>query len=328
MEKTKITLKEVIALIPERTNLFYVDYRDSFDGNVKTLQECISDGTMESLYDSLNDWDDYEAVESEIKDLRTALENKYGIDSKESKEITDSFEDEIKEIIRDRDESTPIADMLKNTSKFHAHYDTGYWVESGSWSWNKRRINYEKKQIKKALGIQGINIWDNEIRQLLYNATGGGQLLIYFREDVKDLIQDDDTKSIEFSGTVWIGIVNHNEGSGNVESFERIKLYFPFNRKNLFLEESIKYNWTFSIAGMCYDWCDSTNISFSNEDIGQIDSSSTNEHLERERQYNETYKNGGCTYGDMDITRHRNTPYENHIPCGNRCTKCGTFWID
>ena len=151
----------------------------------------------------------------------------------------------------------------------------------------------------------------------MYNATGGGQLLIYFREDVKDLIRDDSTKSIKFSGTVWIGIVNHNEGSGDVESFERIKLHFPFNRENLFLEKSIKYNWTYAIAGMCYDWCDSTNISFSGEDIGQIDSSNTNDYLKKERQYNETYKQGGCTFGDMDITRHRNTPYENGFPAGN-----------
>ena len=40
---------------------------------------------------------------------------------------------------------------------------------------------------------------------------------------------------------------------------------------------------------------------------------------------------GGYAYrwfGDMNISRHKETPYRNDYPCGSRCEDCGTFWID
>ena len=60
----------------------------------------------------------------------------------------------------------------------------------------------------------------------------------------------------------------------------------------------------------------------------KIVESETNKLLEQEKKYNDTWKKGECTFGDMDITRHKNTPYQNDFPCGNKCTSCGTFWID
>lgn len=46
-----------------------------------------------------------------------------------------------------------------------------------------------------------------------------------------------------------------------------------------------------------------------------------------EAQYEATYKNWGCTFGDTKYSRHRNTKYINEYPCGTHC-KCWQFWID
>ena len=52
--------------------------------------------------------------------------------------------------------------------------------------------------------------------------------------------------------------------------------------------------------------------------------------IETENMYKLKWNNGNgtCTFGDMDIKRHKNTLCINEFPCGMRCTACGTFWID
>lgn len=79
---------------------------------------------------------------------------------------------------------------------------------------------------------------------------------------------------------------------------------------------------------MCDDWFKSTKVSFGKKAKKEISKSKTNEYLGREKSYIETYKNGSCTHGDMDINRHRDVYYRNDFPCGNKCPNCGTFWID
>ena len=51
---------------------------------------------------------------------------------------------------------------------------------------------------------------------------------------------------------------------------------------------------------------------------------------EREEFYIKTWNNGKgkCTFGDMNMKRHKDTPYRNDYPCGNKCSICNTFWID
>ena len=47
-----------------------------------------------------------------------------------------------------------------------------------------------------------------------------------------------------------------------------------------------------------------------------------------EAKYQAIYNAWGCSVGDTDIRRHRNTKYINEYPCGTHCDKCHMFWID
>ena len=55
MLKLEAPISEVLELLPEKTSLVYVDYRDSLDEQPKLLQECIHNGNMDVLYEQLND---------------------------------------------------------------------------------------------------------------------------------------------------------------------------------------------------------------------------------------------------------------------------------
>lgn len=53
------------------------------------------------------------------------------------------------------------------------------------------------------------------------------------------------------------------------------------------------------------------------------------ESVKRERELDEKWrKTRGCTFGDMNYSRHADKEYINDFPCGSKCKKCGTFWID
>ena len=327
------SIKEVLELLPEKTSLVYVDYRDSLDEHPSLLQECIHNGDADALYEEISDW--YRESESESlatykKDLKDSIINKYQC----SEEVADSFiednEDEISEAIYERCTDNTIKDLFRNTRNPICHYDTGYSIDTETWNFTEAEVRLERMKIKKHLGIQSSK-FDTDLDMMIMQCNGG-QLLIYFEADVEDFCKnesDEPIKSICFTDA-FIGIVDHNCGGGDVMSGnlkgESIKL--PFNKENVFLEKTIDYNWTYSIAGMCHDWCRDTKYSFDFTDIGEIETSKTNEFLKREAELDAIFKAGSCTAGDMKYTRHRNMVYINNYPCGSRCEKCGTFFID
>lgn len=331
MEQIKITKEEIKELIPQRVSLYYVDYQDSLDDHHEIIQRCVSEGKLTSLYENIGEWFQDGSYESEnyYKDeLVKDIARKYDIDEDEAEELLDEYDDFIRETLHDRDASTPLSDLLRNTQDFIAHYDTGYEVESGSWSWTDAEIRLERYKIKKFLGVNHSDL-DKDIDMMIRQASYGGNLLIFFNLDINEFTdQSFEPKSIRFRN-YHIGIIDHCNGSGDVMHMSMEEVTLPFNRDNVWLEESIKYNWTYAISGMCSDWCDSTDVTLLAEEVeGEIETSSTVALQKREAEYNATFKAGSCTAGDMDINRHRNVNYINNFPCGNKCTDCGTFWID
>jgi hypothetical protein len=81
---------------------------------------------------------------------------------------------------------------------------------------------------------------------------------------------------------------------------------------------------------MSQDWCKDTVATFSFDAAKGKKSASSPLAAEalQDRKYARIYRQGKCTFGDMDIRRHRNVYYRNDFPCGNKCPHCGTFWID
>ena len=317
-------------IIPNKTYLYYVDRNDSLDGYEKQIQDCIHNQSYEYLDEVLNDayseqeWDNTKRY---FKEFKSDLISK-GFKKKKVKKFCKKYKDFIEDKIRENSSGDIIEDLMRNTSKMICHYDTGYEMDSNSWSWNSKRINQELRDIKKFLKIKNKD-YDDRIKTMICQASYGGNLLIYFELDELDkFIRTEDFNSVKFKNA-HIGIIDHHGGSGDITELNGHEFTIDYNPKNLFLEKTIKYNWTYAIAGMVRNWCEDTIVEFSKRKQRlKIVESETNKLLEQEKKYNETWKKGECTFGDMDITRHKNTPYQNDFPCGNKCTSCGTFWID
>ena len=187
------------------------------------------------------------------------------------------------------------------------------------------------RRIKKTLGIKTSD-FDEKIKELLQNANYGGRLVIYFQAGILELLNSlkstPPNNFIKFSGEVVIAIIDTCGGSG-YDTVIKHEFELPFDRDNLFYEDSIKYNYSWAVCGMVRDWCDSTRFSFHEKKSKKaINKSSLTHARSVDRAYAETYRKGGCTAGDMDYSRHRNTEYINNYPCGSRCKDCGTFWVD
>jgi hypothetical protein len=103
------------------------------------------------------------------------------------------------------------------------------------------------------------------------------------------------------------------------------------NRNNLFIDKYFKYNYVTKVCGMSEDWCKDSIAEFSFEPV-RVNKKSITSPLAAEalqdREYTLIFSQGKCTFGDMDINRHRDTFYINDFPCGTKCPHCGTFWID
>ena len=80
---------------------------------------------------------------------------------------------------------------------------------------------------------------------------------------------------------------------------------------------------------MLNSWCDSTRWETGMKPLkSTMRKSRMSEHQKQEALYEKRFREGGCTLGDMNHKRHRNTYYINSFPCGTKCPHCGTFWID
>ena len=167
---------------------------------------------------------------------------------------------------------------------------------------------------------------------MLLQATYGGSLVIYFRQEIKSVIHTEyemDFSKITF-GSPNIAVINTGNGSGDSTYLKHHQCTFEFDRNNLFLERAIKYNYTYEVCGMSSDWCDDTSVALTGRKK-RIEEESSNPILQQmkyDKACSEVYKKGSCTFGDMDIRRHRSVEYINSFPCGNKCSHCGTFWID
>jgi hypothetical protein len=281
---------------------------------------------MDLIYQLVDDWliDDYYGMDYVLEELRKDIANKFEISEDEAEEILDQFDDEIKDTIYDRDKSTPVSDLLKNTGSQTMFYDTGYEIGPDSWSWSEAQIRLERMKIKNYLGIIGDN--DNHnIDMMIREASYGGQLVVYFYDDVEDYIEAK-KKSIRFSNA-YLAIINTGNGSGD---HTRVQYPFtlPFEKQRIHLCKTIKYSYTFEVCGMYSSWCDGTGVTFVDEQTKELETSQLANTLQRDAEYKKIFQSGKCSLGDMDIRRHRHTVYVNDFPCGRHCLDCGTFWID
>ena len=328
----------------ERYELYYVDYRDRLDGreHAELLQKCIDKNSLQPLGEIVYDWWEF-PEEYTMNEIRKDMERD------DLEELYEEYKEEIRDWLFDHDESTPVEDLIRNTPPITFFYSLGLdvdgWHSGGYMFGVPYRGESEKMavyRIARKLGIKKGTGNYERIRELVSEAGGGGELRIYFETSIDELISGEeenrlywtnedgkqDFKSMRFMGDVKIALYNPGEGSG-WETTIYLDKTIPFKRENLFVSETEKWDLE-STFGMCGDWLrDKDKPAMLYKSCkGAIRESKNVERMKREAELNKVFRSGGCTHGDMDMSRHRDVKYVNEIPCGWHCPHCGTFWID
>lgn len=221
--------------------------------------------------------------------------------------------------------------LLRRTGEKIFFYETGITLPE-SWNLSAIEIKKEINKIKSALSIPSkVKQFDNNINEMLLNASYGGSLVVYFMTDVEQARKmkfENLGNHIRFSGYVNIAIIDTYGGSG-CETQIKHTFALPFEPDNMYYEESIKYNFSFAVCGMVSDWCESTKFEMFNKKVYKKPNNNMSAALKKDKAFAEHFKKTGkCIFLDMDMNRHNNVYYINDFPCGHKCKDCGTFWVD
>lgn len=311
--------------IPKSVSLYYVDYRENLDKHEELQARCIRQNNLIPLTEKVSEW----YLEQEMENLIEALD---GI--KEKMEQDGKYREykkhaeEIKDLLYERNDTDPVDGLIRNSSVTNLFYSLG--VEICDSDARRESEAMPCHRIRRALRLKK-GQYDDRILELVQNAPYGGELRIYFNAMFHKLVTNDDAndfRSIRFHGDVVIAIADSRNGSGYDITLP-IDITLPFRRDNLYVDSQIHYSYASEICGMCNDWCDSTKWEIGMKPVkATIRKSNMAEHQKQEAGYEKTFREGKCTFGDMNYKRHRNTFYINSFPCGSKCPHCGTFWID
>lgn len=235
-------------------------------------------------------------------------------------------------MLYERNDTYPAEGLIRNTSTTTMFYSLGLEIEGYQYGKCHRSKSeaYWCNRIRQILRLRK-GLYDDRILEMLMAAAYGGELRIYFNAMFNDLVSGDsgqDFKTIRFYGNVVVAIADSRIGSGD-HTLLPIDITLPFNRDNLFVDSQVHYSYADEICGMVHDWCDSTKWETGMKPIKKkLPQSRMTEHQRQEAEYVKTFRKGGCTTGDINISRHRDVYYINDYPCGHKCPHCGTFWVD
>lgn len=333
---TKIELQDILDLLPKRVSLSEIDYQDTLEDHEAELQAAIDSQSWEPLDDLTNEWfweNEDASIDYYKKDLIDDLQRVYDLDEDEAQELIDSHEDEIRDVLYERNDSTPLDDLLRNTSNPVAFYDTGLFIDTESWTWDRATLRYWRERVKRRLHIiSKEHKFDRDIELMLEQASYGGRLVVYFRLDTSEFgkfLSLSQWRAIKFTDPM-IAVIDTYNGSGDHTYLDGHSFAIRLSKDNITLDKTIRYSYTYSVCGMSSSWCDCTEYELTNTEryVHWGVHSTMSAERKREAQYNKTFKAGGCTSGDHDVRRHRDTYYDNNFPCGTHCPHCGEFWID
>lgn len=323
------TAKQLVDYVPQYVSLYDVDYRDDLDGHENIQEECIRSNSLEKMYEKAYEW--YEEQESSnmhgyLEETRKSME----ADSLAGQ--FEKYEDEIRNLIYERNDSDPVKDLIRNSSVTNFFYSLGVEIYGYRTGIPQRgeSVAMACYKVRRALHLKK-GQFDEKIEELVENAAYGGELRIYFNAMFDRLVSEDpenDFRSIRFHGNVVVAIADSRNGSGHHVRIP-LDLTLPFRRDNLFVDSQVHYSYADEVCGMANDWCDSTKWETGMAPFtGSVRKSRMAEHQKQEAAYEKAFRSGKCTFGDMNYKRHRDVRYSNGYPAGCRCPHCGTFWID
>jgi len=307
---------------PRGVELIYVDYRDCIE-DAKDREAILQ--APEDAYEIIdsNNWmsqSQWESINEILEQYKKSIE-------------ADDLSDEVTEAMRDwlyeHDKSDTLNDLLKNGSDEYMYYDTG--IEIESLDYHQSDKNYVSKTAKMIMKKLKLEQKEHQagIEMMIEQAWDGGQLVILFEASIGNFLND--AKYIKFNKKAELCIMNRGQGCGDNTALHQ-ELLLKFKRENIHTDKGDNgYSYAYDVCGLVGGIMNDGFLTNKKGTSSAI-SVDTNEQREAQRAQEERYiaswKAGKCSAGDMNIKRHKNTPYRNDYPCGNKCEECGTFWVD
>lgn len=317
------------SYIPDYVDLYYVDYQDSLDSSEdgkRAISRVIQRNSFYPLSETVFDWWNY-PEEPYIQEMRNKMASD-GIG------FNNDWIEEICEVLRDKDKSDPITDLLSNTGDLEMYYDLCEWF-GGSWRCTDSQNRDSIDKICRILNIPKNDAKRREIiEELYYNSADGGELRIYFKCPLESVVSGDkyetdkkDFSTIKFKGNFTVALHDSIQGGGWSEDID-LDCEFEFKRENLqYANYGDRYSY-YDVYGVHIE-SDAPILNMETNDSAiPVKLSDANYLIKQEEEYESTFKSGKCTKGDMKMSRHRDVSYINNFPCGWKCPHCGTFWID
>ena len=327
-EETKLrTPEEAIAVLekeyPHGVNLIYIDYRDSFDENLEALNRAIQLNNIHEAWPDEPDW----FMDAQGESLRYILDENFTTEELEEwGENTDNKGlEQIEAWLYDHDTSTPAEDLLRNTGNKLFFYDTGLEIpEYPSYGGGDTFLNKHAKRIANKLKID-FEKHKKSLRSIIANACYGGKLVLIFYTKPSDMFGGDKCNAIKFPKAQLV-IMDRDQGSGDSETIDE-EVVLPFNRKNLWIDSEAGGYSIDSVFGF-YLPAFAQNPSYIKVDkIKKIKTSDLHAETEKYAEWDADLKKGICHFEDPRFNSHK-TEYRMDFPMGNKCVRCGRFYID
>jgi hypothetical protein len=320
MNKTQQTIKEKYNL-DDSYELIYIDYNEYFE-DAKDVERIVQDGNTDFIYEEGDWWleNRWESINYFIKEL----EEEHG-------EISDEDKEEIREYLEENDISDPGKQLMKNTSSGYFYYSLGIEIENHDGhacceeGCEERIVN----NIMKLLKTKNPET-KKSVREVVANAGYGGSLVIIFEDSIENLLNQGTV--IDFDQTAEICIMDRKQGSGWSAPLNT-NITVEFNRQNLHCDEGAPgYSFTKDVCNLTKGFMGKCIIrnKKSKDTIIKLQINETEQYkMQQEKEYERRWKEEGkCTFGDINIKRHKDTYYLNKYPCGTHCPHCGQFWVD
>lgn len=334
-QQTEITKEVWRNYMPDYIDLYYVGYGQNLNDSHELLQECVQKNCLQPLTERVYDWWDnpegYYLDEIKEKMTEDGLYDEFVL-----------HEDEMKDYLWENDESTPVENLLINTSKQTFFYSLGIELDHG-WHeafltkpWQNQSCAQSACRIRQAFGIKKDAPEADKILELCEESTYGGELRIYFKANVQDMISGDpwtdgkdkkDWQTIKFKGRFIAAVWDNTNGAGYEVELDLDK-EFPFIRENLQVSDVAEQYDIESACGMCGDWlrnCGTPSFSFEKKKSGSVKISKA---IAQEQEFQRLFAEGKCSPLDNNSGRHRDVYYRNDFPCGMYCPHCGKIWYD
>lgn len=325
-EETKLrTPAEAIAVLekeyPHGIELIYIDYNDSFDNDKEALNRIVQENDINEAWE---EGDPSWFPDAQYETMDNVLEEHFTQEEIEAwRENND--DDEIRDWFWNNDTSKPAEQLLRNTRSQLWFYDTGLEIpEYPSYGGGQSFLTKHAKRIAKKLKID-YEKHKTDLTSLVANACYGGKLVCIFYTDPSNLLGGEKCNAIKFPKAHLV-IMDRDQGSGDQETIEE-EVILPFNRKNLWLDEVAGGYSIDSVFGFYLPHFEQTPSLHWVKQTRKTKTTELQAEAEKYLQWDIDLKKGICHFADPRFNSH-DTEYRMEFPMGNKCKRCGRFYID